>query len=212
MSKLNKQIEITQRQSNIELLRLLSMLMVLIVHANSLANKMPCCADVTNTLPTIMRIMVQTFANVNVDIFVLISGFWGIRLRVEGVMNILFQCLFYTIVAVVLCLMFFPETFKLASLTKSLYFGSCWWFVVSYLGLMIVSPVLNTFFEHTNKPALKRFLMVYFSFQMVYGWACLDEAHFIHGYSLISFIGLYLLARYVRYYPSRWFGLCIKGV
>lgn len=48
----------TPRQSNIELLRLLSVLMVMIVHVNSLANKMPCCADVPNALSTITRIMV----------------------------------------------------------------------------------------------------------------------------------------------------------
>lgn len=126
-------------------------------------------------------------------------------MRVGGVLNILFQCLFYTIIAVAISLMFFPETLKVAALFKSLYFGSCWWFVVSYLGLMFFSPMLNIFVEHTDKKALKIFLIFYFLFEMVYGWLCIDEAHFINGYSTFSFIGLYLLARYVRSYPSMCF-------
>lgn len=180
----------------------------MIVHANSLANNMPTISELDNLPPTIMRTMVQTFANVNVDVFVLISGWFGLKFSVRGVVNILFQCIFYTFLSVCLVLWGWSESFSVTALLKSLYFGSCYWFVVAYLGLMVLSPILNMFVEHASRKTLKYFLVIYFVYECIYGWVSLDEAHFINGYSFVSFIGLYLLARYVKLYKPR---ICCFG-
>ena len=175
----------------------------MIVHANSLANKMPTVAESTETASTLTRIMIQCYANVNVDVFVLISGWFGLKLSSKGVCNILFQCLFYTFISLAIVCMFFSGNFSFAGLSKSLYFGSCYWFVVAYLGLMVLSPILNTFVAHASRKTLRNVLVIFFVYECIYGWVSLDEAHFINGYSFVSFIGLYLLARYVKLYKPR---------
>lgn len=73
------------------------------------------------------------------------------------------------------------------------------WFVKAYLGLYILSPLLNVFAEKASRRQFKILLILFFTFQTVYG--CTYSVNWIHsGYSTFSFIGLYLLASYMRTY------------
>ena len=78
----------TVRQSNIELLRIVAMMLVLIVHADFLALGAP-DALALKALPVEsgLRVWLQGFALVCVDVFVMISGYFGIRPSVRGVLN-----------------------------------------------------------------------------------------------------------------------------
>ena len=74
-----------------------------------------------------------------------------------------------------------------------------YWFVKCYLGLYLFAPVLNAFAERVPRSAFRLFLVSFFLFQTVYGWLMPSGAAYIEqGYSAFSFMGLYLLARYVR--------------
>lgn len=83
------------RLSNFELLRLISMFMVLIVHSNFQALGTPTSTDLLQT-PTIstLRIILQSLTLVCVNIFILISGWFGIRFSYKGTLQLLFQTLF----------------------------------------------------------------------------------------------------------------------
>lgn len=67
------------RRSNIELLIIIAMLLVLILHANSLSNGLPTINDLANPISSFARLSIQTLANVAVNVFVLISGWWGVK-------------------------------------------------------------------------------------------------------------------------------------
>ena len=79
-----------------------------------------------------------------------------------------------------------------------------YWFVRTYLLLFIISPILNAFVDVTDKYTFKRVLIGFFLFQSVYAWGYTAVNAFAGGYSTISFMGLYLLARYVRVYGPSW--------
>lgn len=77
------------------------------------------------------------------------------------------------------------------------------WFVKSYIGMYIFAPVMNAFVESSNRMTFKRVLICFFVFQLLYGWFSNGAAFIEEGYSAFSFMGLYLLARYIRkYQPS----------
>lgn len=84
------------------------------------------------------------------------------------------------------------------------------WFVKCYLFLYIVSPVLNAFVEKATQKQFLTILILFFIVQTFYGWATNGITWFNRGYSGISFAGLYLLARYVRLYPAKWFSHSLK--
>ena len=85
------------RDSNIELLRMLAMFLVLLVHADFFSLGTPTLQDIqTSTLDSTLRIFFEALSIVCVNVFVLISGWFGIRPSLKGVSNFIFQCLFNT--------------------------------------------------------------------------------------------------------------------
>lgn len=163
------------------------------------------------------RYFFQSLSVICVNVFVFISGWFGIRPRVKNMSNFLFQCLFFLvgIYAVMLAL-------GLAVLNKEGIFGCLlmlkWnWFIKAYLGLCILAPLLNAYIEKSGERELRRVLLCFYAFQLLFGWFSTGAEFINNGYSTFSFIGLYLLARYVRLYPSRltmqskWVDLSIFG-
>jgi len=197
------------RQSNMELLRLLSMLFVIMLHANYFSLKGPVLADwVAAPLPTFSRMFFEHLAIVAVDVFVLISGWFGIRPKWKGLANLMFQVMFFS-VGVLLVFLAAGQSVPTKTILKLLYPGEAYWFVVAYMGLYLLSPMLNMFVERVTRRRLGLFLVAFFTWEFFYGFIY-DRGLFGGGYTAISFVGLYLLAQYVRRYPSCWTGISNK--
>lgn len=75
------------------------------------------------------------------------------------------------------------------------------WFIKAYIVLYILSPILNAYIEKVGEKELRNTIIYFFIFQTIYG--CLYSTYFFSGgYSPLSFIGLYLLARYTKIYKE----------
>ena len=85
---------------------------------------------------------------------------------------------------------------------KVFWFGSQYWFVISYIGLYILSPVLNSFIKTASEKQYLFVLSSFFAAEFIYGWIISSDSY-DNGYSTISFIGLYLLARYLRIHSKK---------
>ena len=83
-----------------------------------------------------------------------------------------------------------------------LYFGASYWFVPAYIVLFWFAPVLNIYAENASKRDFGWTLVAFFTVQSLFGWLT-GYGKFHSGYSAISFVGLYLLARYVRLHAER---------
>ena len=83
--------------------------------------------------------------------------------------------------------------------------NSAYWFIKAYLILYLISPALNAFVENASRKELGLTLILFYLYQTSYGFIIPGgETFFSSGYSPVSFIGLYLLARYVRRYRPHW--------
>lgn len=82
-------------------------------------------------------------------------------------------------------------------------FGFCYWFVPSYLILYAVSPMINSYIENSDSRKFRNVIIVLFVLEFFYGFMS-DVGRMHCGHSAISFILLYLIARYCRLYPN-WF-------
>lgn len=190
------------RQSNFEALRICAMMMVLFVHSDFLALKPPTVAQ-TAAMPggVALRIFVEMLCIASVNIFVMISGFFAIRPSRKSVFNFLFILIFWRILieCVVLSLGMLP-TDKTAWLF--IIPGYSDWFVQNYLLLMLLSPATNALIEKWSKKQLKTYLIIFFAIELTVGWLMIFwyDSPFNRGYSIISFIGLYFLARYIALY------------
>lgn len=74
-----------------------------------------------------------------------------------------------------------------------------YWFVIAYIVLMIIAPVLNTFVEHSTEKQHRLVIFGYFLFMCSFGWLGGANGQFGNGYSPLLFIGLYLLAYYAHF-------------
>lgn len=73
-----------------------------------------------------------------------------------------------------------------------------YWFVKAYMLLYILAPVINSFIENSSTNHIRNVLLLFFVFQTIFGFISDGAVFFENGYSTISFIGLYLLARYTK--------------
>lgn len=191
------------RDSNFELLRIVAMMLVMLVHANYLSLGTVTQAELHAAPWTgFVRIVCEQLCIVSVNLFVLLSGWFGIRPTVKKFASLLFQILFIGLATVELCRLAGVEV-PARAFNDLLYFGASYWFVPAYMILFCVAPVLNSFAEHASKREFAGVLAAFFALQMLFGWLAYDYGHFARGYSAMSFVGLYLLAQYVRRHGER---------
>lgn len=207
-----------KRNSNIELLRRLCMLMVVILHFNNNgANN-----GIVN-MPSVLTpslqwgFLVQSLCIVAVNCFVLISGYFGIKLKWRSVGRFYWQCFIIGLASYVAYLWLTPDSFQWRLLLERLlaFTHNGWWFVVTYLGLMLLSPLFNSAAEYLDR---KQMLIALGGFAVVIGylgWYQQLEA-LNSGCSLLNFAFLYLIGRYIGKHISldrlrRWRWLWLGG-
>lgn len=196
------------RQSNMELLRIICMVYILIHHVLTGALPLSNYANLTSGFELLSTKILDAFCFVAVNVFILISGYFSIRPTWKNFLNLYGMCAFYV------AILYFAKLYYDGNLHlgKSclLYilfpFGrDCgWWFVSCYIILYLLSPLINRFVEHTNKVEfIVSFIFLtivnlYFSFyrQSIY---CNTEG-FPTGYTVLQFVYMYFIGRYLRIY------------
>lgn len=131
------------RQSNIELCRLASILLVMLVHTTF--------ATFGWDVQSLGIQLLAAFSIIGVNVFVLITGYFSATLKKTSLINLAFICFFWMIVKV-LCRYGFGEP---VGLTKLFFFTSSNWFIPCYIGLLFLTPILNTFCNTVNKKTLR---------------------------------------------------------
>lgn len=191
------------RDSNIELLRIVAMLLVLMVHASFFSLGSPTPSDVQGSpLSSFMRCLSESLSIICVNLFVIISGWFGIKVKIVRLSEFVFQVYFFGILMFLISIILGTDVISIKGCGKVL-LSKDLWFVKAYLVLYIFAPVLNTFIEKASKKEFSEFLITYFIIQTLHGFIS-GSAWFSGGYSPLSFMGLYLLARYIRLYPSKY--------
>ena len=176
----------TKRISNTELLRILAMFMILLIHANYKTFGAPS----GTSLSSFLRSSLESFTLSAVPLFVLISGYWGITLKIEKIGALVFQTLFALIPNLLLYMaIYHPQSLEARDFR--------FWFIQSYLGLLVLAPVLNAFANHISKPLVKYIFIISLLFS--FGDLICPTLGIKHGYSTLWFCLLYLIGRCLRF-------------
>lgn len=188
------------RQSNIELLRLLSMLMIVIFHFNghALTTAAPFFSE-----EGIAWNLTHTFTITATSIFVLISGYFGIHFKVKKVLNLYLRCFIWGMIGYLLYVVFTDNPLKLSTFVARFmpFTHNKWWFVITYLELYFLSPLLNAAIEMFDKTKHMLFILL-FGFVTLYMGYCRETGEDTWGTSLSHFLWLYMIARYINKYVS----------
>ena len=200
------------RDSNMELLRLVAMLLIMVVHANFRALPKPdALAIAANPSSAFLQFLTEGFSIVGVNVFVMLSGWYGIRPRLVRFSELIFQVLFFGILCLGVEYIVSGQMPKGAVFSLLILDAGDYWFVKVYLALYLFAPVLNIFVEHATRRQFEQLLLAVFAFMFLFGWLFKATTWLGEGYSLPWFMSLYLLARYMRVHRP-WFTQFSRGV
>ena len=182
------------------------MVLVLVVHTGFVSIGTPSLEDVASQpMVSFARFSLQSFSVVCVNLFILLSGWFGIKPKKIRFFELIFQVLFFLLLGLLISIISsklgcLPElTKKEIILGITLLSPQGYWFVLSYLLLYILSPVLNAYTGMASIELQQRILIAFFVFEFIFGWMSTGVLWFVKGYSTVSFVGLYLLAYYLRH-------------
>jgi len=145
--------------------------------------------------------------------FVFISGYYGIRLKMRSILKLIFCGLYCTVVVAILQVVMGVGAFDGQLVLVALRRLQGYWFLWCYLALMLVAPAFEPLFEiderqRPNKRVAAVVLPVLF-LAFVWSYAAervpflrdyLPHVNGFGGYTLLTFVGVYLAARTSRYY------------
>ena len=191
--------EVTKtRQSNIELLRIVSMLMIVIFHFNGHALQ----AGEAFSAQWFAYNLTHTLTITATSIFVLISGYFGIHVKVKGVLRLYLQCFIWGLVGYLLYCYLCDVPVGPSILGRFMPFThNKMWFIESYLALYFMSPILNAAIANMDKRKHLSSILI-FGIVTLYMGYCRETGEDTWGTSATHFMWLYMIARYINKYVS----------
>lgn len=192
-----------KRYSNIELLRILSMVMILSLHSFTWNRASGNDGHITNlSIGICFDYFRESLCICAVNVFILISGFFSIKWKLKSFLSFVFQIYFWSLGVYVLLLILGKVNFSNSEFFQRM---NClignWWFVEAYLGLYLLAPVLNAFLEKSNRRTILLFVILFVFFES-YSQLLGSTRNFDRGYNTIAFCGLYVIGRLLFFYQE----------
>ncbi len=183
------------RDSNIELLRIVSMMLIILFHFSVHG---PWPAD--GVLATDVAVGALAFGGkLGVNCFVLITGYFMTRssVRVASVARVVLETWFYSWGLLILFAVAQPELVTQARLEKAVLplVSGEYWFITNFVALMVVSPFLNLLFDRLSRRGKSRLAAI--GFVTISVLPTLTTFNPL-GSDLLWFFYLYLMGGWIR--------------
>ena len=192
------------RDSNLELLRIVCMLFIL-MHHFIVHVFYPNLALHDGNLGwyRVISIVINGFAYVGVNCFILISGYYGIKFKWKSIFNLYCLCAFYALLVVVERCICHDIPFDKGMLYAVIlpFSHSEWWFITCYSALFMLSPILNKAIEGFGRKefVLAIVLLTIVNLYFGYYW----HLHNVDGYNLLQFVFVYFIGAFLHKFPLK---------
>lgn len=188
------------RQSNFELMRIVSMLFIIIWHIILHGGIINC----TGTLKLVID-FVFFFVVVHVNSFVLLTGYFQCekKFSLKKFFVIFKTAWFYkAVIALILCF-FGLYSFSKVDLLKELLPLDFWnyWYVICYLVLYLISPWLNKLILVMPQKEYKKLLFIMFLLFSIIPYISNQVVLKNNGFTVVQFVFMYFIGGYLKKYP-----------
>lgn len=205
-----------KRASNIELLRIIAMFFVVSLHYLDKGGTLLPYGDVNFTVNTWFAWLIEAFAYVAVNVYVLIAGYFlaDTKFKIVRVIKIWLQVVFYSAgVWLVLMMLgqvpgdyqngYYYSMFMLPITSQHYWFASC------YIFMCLLAPFLGAAARNMSKVQLRTCIIVLMALFSSVWRTVLPMSTPIEdrGYGIIWFVCLFMIAAYIRLYvplDSNW--------
>ena len=196
-------MKIKERESNFELMRVISMFMIVfwhvLVHGKVLAHT----TGVTNLLCYLLMCIFL----VHVNSFILACGYFQSehQFSLKKFLNLFCLQWFYRVVLVTIL-----SLFNLIPISKVEFINELlpldvadYWFINCYLALYLLSPYLNKLIASLSNKEYKKMLLLCFGLFSIIPYITNGRTISNNGSTIIQFCFLYLIGAYLKKYPIK---------
>ncbi len=179
-----------ERQSNIELCRLFAIASIVLTHSLG-EYVIPGLGQTTRPAYWWMTVG-NSIGILGVNTFLLISGCFSVKSKKTAYMNLLYMCLFYLFVRIGICV---AMGISIPS-SLFLFVSKSSWFIPMYIGLLLLSPVLNGYIDKADKRSLGLMTLIILVYDVWSDWypGGINERS---GFTIIHFMAMYFAGRYI---------------
>ncbi len=200
------------RDSNMDLLRIIATLFVIILHYNNMGNGKAFLYTAEMGYHFQLLLLFESFAICAVNVFVLITGFYQSRTNQVTLVKplvLLVELVVFTGFRYLMNVALRIDTFSLFGLLSCLIPSN--WYVAVYIALYLLSPYINLMLKKLTRTQHTILLCVLFSLFSCWGCAVDVASHFGinlasplgtngsgDGYTIVNFVMLYCIGAFVQ--------------
>ncbi len=198
----DNKVVLKKRDTNFELLRIISMIMIICLHFNGngkLLNANPYFSKVW-----FLSNITEFACIIAVNIYVLITGYYMVKskIKLRKIILLELEILFYSIGIYLILVIFNKINFSKKEFINVCFpvISSQYWFLTAYMGLYVLIPFLNKLANSLNKNQYKLLIIILTILLSIIKTINPNNNVFSNsnGYTLTWFLYLYLLAGYMR--------------
>ena len=204
---MTQQSDHSSRHAGFELLRILSMMMIVLMHGIGHGGLGTTAAP--GTFPYFTYWLLFMLGRVSTNCFVMLTGYfmWQSKTKVSRLFRIEMQVLFYSLLTFVIGLFVNSVSLSAGTLLRAVFpTTSCvYWFCSCYFILYLAIPLLNKIIASLTRAQHRFMLIVLFLLFSLWSTVCFwsGMARVENGYSYVWFFVLYFTAAYLSIYQVR---------
>ena len=205
-----------QRNVNLDLLRIVSMLLIVFLHSIDHSGVLENAAACGTGMYFYVR-FTYALCQVCVNIYIMLSGYFMVTstFRLQKLVTLWMEASFYAFTLKLVFMLTGQDAFSVTSLASCFVpiLTGRYWFLTIYVGMYLVSPFLNILIRALDRKQHALLNLALFALMSV--WVSLHPAiagmNSGGGWGLAWFVTLYITAAWLRLYytpdgkPGRWF-------
>ena len=190
-----------ERQSNFELLRLLAIYMIVLIHINMYVYNFS-----SGAVALVYSNLINGICNTGVTLFILISGYFGVKLDVKKLTKLELRMIIYSLI--VLAIMFaigyesysFGDKLELAAKALLPFISRNHWFYTCYVLIILFSGFINEFVNNLGEKKLRHLLILMLVVFSIFPTFLYFEVVPDNGKGIVQMLMVYMMGRYIRLY------------
>lgn len=189
----------TGRNSSVEILRIVSMFLIVLSHCSFHSGFDAASCGTVNSF----FVQLFTTGNLGVDIFVIISGYFlcTSSYSFKRVIRIILHTFMYSVLLYGICIVFGKAQVSPLNLIKAflpITFKD-YWFITAYVVLYIFSPYINLLLKKLSR---KYFILFIAAMLLLWSVVPTFTSHDMYGNEAAKFLMLYCIGAYLRFFPE----------
>lgn len=187
-----------KRNSSIELLRILCIFGIIFMHTIAYGGEE--IADYNRYI----QIVINCFTNLGVTCFMLISGYFGVKLNLTKLIKLDLMVIFYSLAYLGISVVLGYEVGKLEILSCIFpVLSNRYWYVTVYFVIVLLSPFINQIPEKLSRENLLKLIFIFLFLSSVVSTFLSFDLLGREGKNILHMTNIYLIGRYIRKYDRR---------